>query len=399
MSIQNLSPTAQRLLPLYIGSFLQNVPFWYVIEKLFMTHIGFDTASIGVMVAIMSAVMLLVETPSGILADRWSRKGVILLGTLALLLAGIIGGISYNEPMYIISTVCWGIYAALYSGTFEAVVYDTTVEETGDSKKYTYYLSRLRIIEGAAFIVGALGGGLLASHFGMRETFYISLPFIAISAILIMRFREPKLHKMEVSEPVFRHIRQTFAAVLRNRFLLPIVLSIVGFTVLQDMLLELNQLWFIELDTPVALYGIIGAVIFSTWSLGGLIAGWLSSKKASLAGLLIILSALVALMYVRNYWFILLAQFLFGASLIAFGIILSKKLHDELPSKLRAGSSSVISTLSRTSIIPISLLLTGVANSSSIFSASFILLGIGVIAAGAYVFTVFGKREHVERKV
>lgn len=79
-----LSSTSRRLLPLYIAVALQNIPFWYAIEKIFMLGIGFNTATIGVMIAIMSVVMLAVETPSGILADRWSRKGVMVLGCFAL---------------------------------------------------------------------------------------------------------------------------------------------------------------------------------------------------------------------------------------------------------------------------------------------------------------------------
>src|SRR3546814_15678623 len=98
-----------------------------LLEKLFMLDIGFNTASIGIMVAVMSVVMLAVETPSGILADRWSRKGVMILGAISLLVSGIIGALSFNEPVYILSTVFWGIYAALYSGTYDSVIYDTTV--------------------------------------------------------------------------------------------------------------------------------------------------------------------------------------------------------------------------------------------------------------------------------
>jgi hypothetical protein len=42
---------ARRLLPLQIGVALQGLILWVPIEKLFMTEIGFDAASVGVMAA------------------------------------------------------------------------------------------------------------------------------------------------------------------------------------------------------------------------------------------------------------------------------------------------------------------------------------------------------------
>lgn len=380
-----LSPASRRLTPLYIAAFLQGIPFWYAIEKLFMVGIGFNTASIGLMVAIMSVVMLAVETPSGVLADRWSRKGVMILGCLALLISGTVGALSFNEPVYIISTVFWGIYGALYSGTYDSVIYDTVVEEHGDSKLFGRYLGRLRAIEGVAFIIGALSGSLIASALTMRDAYIFSLPFLVLAFFFLWRFREPQLHKAEVAEPVFRHIRQTFAAVLRNHVLLPVVIATVGFGALQDTVFELSQLWFIAVAAPLALYGIFSAAVFSSWTTGGLLAARIKTKPATISLMIMILIAIVVLITMHHYLIILAAQSVLAVCLVALSVILAKKMHDELPSRLRAGSSSVVSTLARIILVPGSLLFTAVANTYSIFSATYILLGIAAIAIVAFL--------------
>lgn len=392
MSKLKLSSISRRLLPLYIAAFFQGIPFWYAIEKLFMVGIGFNTASIGIMVAIMSVVMLVVETPSGVLADRWSRKGVMILGCLALLASGIVGALSFNEPVYIISTIFWGIYAALYSGTYDSVIYDTTVEEHGDSKKFEYYLGRLRAVEGISFIIGALSGGFIASALDMRDTYIFSLPFILVSFFFLWKFREPQLHKAEVADPVYKHIRQTFAAVLRSSVLLPVVVATVGFSVLQDTIFELSQLWFIAAAAPVALYGLFSAAVFSSWTTGGLLAARIKSKQTTTALMVTVLITLLGLIFVRHFWLVLAAQFTLAISLVALSVILAKKMHDELPSRLRAGSASVVSTLARIILIPGSLLFTTVANSHSIFSATYILLGVAVIGIVAFSFIAPIKR-------
>lgn len=372
-------------MPLYIAAVLQGIPFWYAIEKIFMLGIGFNTATIGVMVSIMSVVMLAVETPSGILADRWSRKGVMVLGCVALVVSGVLGALSFNKPVYILSTVFWGIYAALYSGTYDSVIYDTTIEEYGDSKKFEKYLGRFRAFEGVSFVIGALVGGLIASMLDIRDTYIFSIPLIAVALIFLWKFKEPQLHKAEVAEPVFKHIRQTFVAVLRNPVLLPVVIATVGFFVLQETIFELSQLWFIAVAAPIALYGIFSAAVFSSWTTGGLLAARIKSRPAIISLMLVLVGMIVLLIVGRHYALVLIAQVVMAICLIAIGVILAKKMHDELPSRLRAGSSSIISTLARIILTPGSLLITGIASTYDIFSATYILLVLAIVSVVAFM--------------
>jgi MFS family permease len=380
-----LSPTMRRLMPLYIAVFFQSIPLWYATEKIFMLDIGFTTATIGVMFAVMSVVMLAIETPSGILADRWSRKGVMMLGASALLISAVIGAFSFNEPMYILSCVFWGVFAALYSGTYDAVIYDTTVEEHGDSKQFEKYLGRFKAVEGMTFVIAALIGAFIASTFDLRDPYFISIPLIGVAFIFLWKFEEPQLHKAEVSEPVFKHIRQTFAAVLQNPVLLPVVIATVGFTVLQEFIFELSQLWFIAVAAPIALYGIFNAAIFSSWTTGGLLAARIQSRSAIISLMVVTIAMVILLIVSRHYLSVLIAQVILAVCLIAIGVILAKKMHDELPSRLRAGSASVISTVARIIIIPGSLLVTGIAQAHDMFIATYILLVIALISVTAFM--------------
>src|SRR6476469_10432847 len=91
---------ARRLLPLQIGVALQGLLLWVPIEQLFMTQIGFDAAAVGAMAAAYAAVVPLLEVPSGILADRWSRNQILVCATAALLASSLLGGLSANVPTY-----------------------------------------------------------------------------------------------------------------------------------------------------------------------------------------------------------------------------------------------------------------------------------------------------------
>src|SRR3954463_4774117 len=136
MTLLSPEPTTaalhRRLRPLHAAVFLQGFMLWVPVEKLFLTSIGFDAAAVGVMAAAYSALVPMLELPSGILADRWSRRGVLIVASLALAASSLIGGLSHGVGTYIAGALVLSVYFAFYNGTMDSVVYDTVLEETGD---------------------------------------------------------------------------------------------------------------------------------------------------------------------------------------------------------------------------------------------------------------------------
>src|SRR4029453_522802 len=163
---------ARRLLPLQIGVGLQGLILWVPNEKLFMTQIGFDAASVGAMAAPYAAVGPLLEGPSGILADRWSRRWVMILGCAALVASSLLGGLSHSVIAYVLAAMILGVYFAFSSGTVDSVVYDTVVEETGSNELYERWIGRTRAVESAAFVLSALAGGVIAQYPSERFTYF-----------------------------------------------------------------------------------------------------------------------------------------------------------------------------------------------------------------------------------
>src|SRR6185503_1723280 len=157
----------RRLLPLYVAMFFHGFVLWYVVEKLFMRQIGFDDTGIGFMVAAYSALVLIAETPSGILADRWSRKGVLMVASVFLAIASLVNGLSTEPVMFVIGSLIWGVFFALYSGTYDSIVYDTVKEETGSGELYDKYFGRYRAVDSVALVSGALLGGALGQGLGL----------------------------------------------------------------------------------------------------------------------------------------------------------------------------------------------------------------------------------------
>lgn len=373
--MSNYLAVTKRLTPLYVAAFFQGFVLWYPIEKIFMRSIGFDDATIGITIAAYSAIMLLAETPSGILADRWSRKGVLILASVFLGLASLIGGSSDALPMYIIASLMWGVFFAMYTGTYDSIVYDTLFEETGSSKKFEFFYGRVKVYDSVALVISSLLGGLVANSLGFRVAYFLTIPAAFFAVLALLRFKEPKLHKAKEGVPIKEQIAMTLSAVTKNKYILPVVLTLIFNGVLTYTVLEFSQLWYIALDAPVAIYGFANAILLTAFGLGAVVTGRYKVYRSTI--LIPILLAmgisLLGLLFVKNIYVVIACLFCLTVGIFSISVLFNRILHDSLESNIRAGASSAISTFSRILVIPTVILVGYLSQTFDIFRAAWVI--------------------------
>jgi MFS family permease len=398
MKTQPESPAqrlSQRLRPLYIAQFFQGLILWYPIEKLFMTQIGFDEASVGLMAATYAGVTLAIETPSGILADRWSRKGILVLAGVALMLTALVGGLSNDVPMYFASAVILAVFFALTSGTLDSIVYDTVLEETHDSEGFEERLGRIRVINSMTAVFGALAGGVLAMLVEPRLAYFVTVPFMAISIVALLRFDEPQLHKAGAPTTLRSHVATTYRTVLRRGALVPIIVVLLATAVLIQVILEFAPLWLVAMAAPVVLYGPHGAGLLGSFGLGGALGGRLRTIKhlpstVLVAGLL--MASSVVLITVHDPIVVAVAQILLASLLVAVSITFTRLLHNSITSDVRAGVSSAVGSLSWVGFLPFALVFGAVSKQSSVFDAGWLIAAVTLALSAVLVGMAFGRR-------
>ncbi len=385
----------KRLIPLYIAVFFHGFVLWYATEKLFMKTIGFNDASIGLMIAFYSAVTLIADTPSGLLADRWSRKGVLMLASVALALSAIVGGVSHSVPLYLFSAGLWGLFFALYSGAYESITYDTVLEETNSSSRYEHYLGQVKIAESIALVLGSILGGLAANYFGLRSAYFITVPFSLLAILALTKFEEPQLHKLKVADSIPVHVRNTFKAVTKKGQLVPIMVVLVTISTLEFTVFEFSQLWTITLAAPIVLFGPINAIYLSTIGTGGAIASRFKLHKYSVmtSALVLMVLASLGMIFSRNLFITVVCITLLCVCFIGLNVVFTKLLHDSLDSKVRAGAASAVSTFGRMIIIPVALVFGYVSNEIDVFHASWLIAGL------VLVIVVFVNKTYTNEKV
>lgn len=379
----------RRLLPLTIAVALQGFMLWVPVEKLFMTEIGFDPASIGVMAAFYAALVPVIEIPSGILADRWSRRGVLVVAAMALALTSLIGGLSQNVPTYIGSALVLAVYFAMYSGTMDAIVYDTVLEEVGASELFEQRIGRVRAVESVALVAGALAGGVVAELTSPRSTYLLTVPFALVSVLVLLRFREPQLHKSQESVSVRAQAAMTFNAITRSRRLTPIIVLAVLTGLLLQSIFEFGPLWLVAAEAAPGLYGPYWAALMATLGLGGLLAGRLHLHRTPvLAAVAVVLTLASVALIVDSLAVAVGAQVVLALLLLIASIRGTQLLHDSVPSAIRTGVASGVSALGWIAFMPFAFTFGFLSRAEGVQVAAWMFVAATALACVALVVVV-----------
>jgi hypothetical protein len=367
----------RRLRPLQVGAALQGSMLWVPVEKLFQTQIGFDAAAIAVLAAAYAAIVPLLEVPSGILADRWSRSGILIISSVAAAASALLGGLSRDVGTYIAAAMILGVYFAMNSGTVDSVVYDTVVEETGSPDLYERWIGRVRMVESAAFTTSALAGGLLAGWTSPRLTYFLTIPFVLASIVAFSRFREPHLHRAGEPLALRRHVATTVRAMTGIPRVRRVLLLAALTALLSQAVFEFGPLWLVALHAPAAAFGPYWALLVATLGAGGYLAARLHLGRRSTAlGVAAILAAAPILLATSHSAVaVAAAQTVLQLALALTAIHAGRLLHDAVPSNVRASVSSGAGTFSWALFLPFSLGFGALARAHSVYSAGWIFVG------------------------
>jgi MFS family permease len=365
------------------ASFLGGMALWVPIEKLFIAQIGFTPQSVGIMAAAYAGVVPLLEVPSGILADRWSRRGVLVIGNVGAMASVLVGGLATNVTSYVVAALLLGIYFAMQSGTLEAVVYDTVLEETGSSDRFERLVGRIRFAESASLVLSAIAGGALAAVTTLRVAYFATLPFLVLSTVCLFAFREPRLHETGESRTVREHVGVTFRTLRRDPRLVPIVALLVLTAVLTQAVIEFGPLWLVEAGSGAGSFGPAWAALMASLGIGGLLAGRirLDTRRMTAAVMGLLVSASAVLVMVDHPAVATAAQSTLIVLPVAVGIALTRRLHDSVASDIRSGVASGVGALTWAVFLPFALGFGVVSERLGVRPAGWTLVGVAACVA------------------
>jgi MFS family permease len=370
---------SSELKPIYLAAFLQSFVFWYSIEKIFMNRIGLNYADIGFIVAIYSLVSLVLDTPTGVLADKWGRKYVLIIAGLFLSVSSYLGGLSHNFESYTVAVIFWSVFFACYSGMYDSLIYDALKSKKSTNERtFERSYSHIQVLEAVAGIASALLGGYIASHYSLREPYFLSVPLGLLSVVALLFYEEPQHYK---ENAVGQRFKTSFNAVMKNKSSRLITITMMLRYIITFLLFEFSQLWLISLHTPIKFYGLANAILASSIGVGAFIAARINFHRSVFVYMAILLELLSSLGLVIFHYTLLIvaAQFVLGSVLYGLRVTFTATMHNNFESSIRAGASSFTNTLSAAIGIPIAILFGYICQETSVYKASYLILILVVI--------------------
>jgi MFS family permease len=148
------------LRPLFAYTFIEALVFWYAIEKLLWSSSGVTPRQIVILGIIAQTSQVLIEVPSSVIADRWSRRKSLMLASAFMLVAIIIVLSVQSFLSFAIMSLVWAFYYSFQSGTNNAYIYDL-LQEQGQQSQYRKALSRYASLQLAGLLISSLGASVL----------------------------------------------------------------------------------------------------------------------------------------------------------------------------------------------------------------------------------------------
>jgi MFS family permease len=178
---------------------------------------GATIALAGIAFGSYALTQCIFQIPLGWASDRWGRKRVLVIG-LALFGLGSVGcGLAQNISQLIIARVIQG------SGAVGSVALAALADLTRPSvRAQAFTITGIAI--GSAFMIGILGGPLLAASIGLSGLFYV-LAALAFIAMLLAVTSFPQHQRSEQKEPAMAFRPILLHGELRPIFLATFVLS------------------------------------------------------------------------------------------------------------------------------------------------------------------------------
>lgn len=353
-----------RNIPLFIAfRVFFNTRFYYPVLGVLFLDLGLSLEQYALLNTVWAATILLLEVPSGALADLFGRRRLVVTAGILMVLEMAVFAFApqgkWLFPLLVLNRILSGTAEACASGADEALAYDS-LEETDRDARWRAVLSNLVRWSSASFfvamILGALAfdrhfAGVVFQYFHWNATsvettrwpVYLTLgmSFVALACALAMR--EPHLSSATPQTHPMRIAIATILAGARFVFSDPRIRLLLLCAVLFDstvrLFLTFASNYYRLIELPEYMNGFLGSAYALLGFLAASVARRLAAKYSAatvftLVGILILMG-LTGLCFATPIWG-LWVVIPIGLSMPMMQYFLSNYLNTWTDSNLRA---------------------------------------------------------------
>jgi len=208
-----------------------------------------------------TAMILLLEIPSGAISDFLGRKTGLSLAALVVSLAALCYSIIPNFFMFMLAETLWGFSIALFSGTMDAFVYNS-LKSYGEEGKLSKILGRNQTLTLIALTISAPIGSVIAQFISLQFTMNTLAIVYFCGFLMSLTFKEPKLvDDTYQKEHYLTIVKSGFKELKNNKILRILAVDLIPINTLIFFLFWTWQVYFTELNIPIIYFGFISSIM------------------------------------------------------------------------------------------------------------------------------------------
>jgi len=298
---------------------LFNCRFYYVVYTILFLDLGLDLRQFALLHVLWAATIILLEVPSGALADWLGRKTLVVVSAwlmvveMLLLLAVPVGQPVWTFWILAFNRIVSGAAEAAASGADEALAYDSWPEgERAD--RWPGILVSLTRLMAAGFVLSAIIGGLVydarimtsvwrflggpgevAADLSLKFPIFLNLIAAVCCVVVACRMEEPgggRGHRAsgrpEGIRGAFREVGATARWIWRSPAVLVLIVLGLFFDHLVRMFYTISSNFYRLIEIPEWAFGAIGAGAALAGIFTGGLMGWMVKRWGASTNFLVV---------------------------------------------------------------------------------------------------------------
>jgi len=268
---------------------------------LYLTSLKLEPALVGIVVSVSMAGMMLGESLSGIIADRFGMLLPLLLGTLACGLALFGFNLGTALALLILFSFLWGSLRVLMIGPVRGYM-----AEIAPLNRRATYIAISSAILSLSRGVGALPGGIIADNLGYNWIFWVAGAVAIFGGLGLISIRKPVRRSAADTAP---NIRDSNPKGWLPAFIVLILIGIFGFLNISILLTYVpllgTQVMGISATSVGLIFTVNGLATMAFSVPAGVIADKIGKRTNMIAGLILCALAMGLISFVRDFYWII----------------------------------------------------------------------------------------------
>ncbi len=230
------------------------LPIWAVY---LLDERGLSLFLLGAFDAPFWILWILLEVPTGAVADRWGRKVSLLYGAAVYASAVVVFGLAGNLAVLLGSYIIFAVAFTLFSGADAAFVYDS-LRARGREGDYQRIWGRMEGVSYAGGILGLLLGAPLAEFTTLSVPIVASGALGGVALLIAFTFREPPRQYLgERQQAYLDGVKEAFGIAFRQPAVRAMLLLSAAVMGVGTSVVFLEQPFLRGHGVPVGFFGLI----------------------------------------------------------------------------------------------------------------------------------------------